>query len=279
MPSHNPITHAKLNKRFNAMGQALGKGVMKKTVNVKIKAPSGHKDGFFRRTADAAKAAGMAHTFRKKPFGNRYRMVLDEHDELVSTASVRELYMGVLASHGGAAMPADRLNRLNEIFDMVSQVRLPTRYSGFARGPGPADRMQHPTAAGGGMFADSADTMAAHNALDLRRRAAVIEAAEAAKAGGESVEGIAKAMVRRAISFTLNEFTAPMSASDIKPFIAAAKYGPNWHQQVQLRERLKEVMVQFGGDQQAAPAAQHTYGRAWGNRKDRRDVSPPRVKP
>jgi hypothetical protein len=276
--STNPLTHAKLGKRFNAMGHALGKGAIQKAVNVKIAAPAGHKNGFFKRTAAAAKSGGMAHTFRTKPFGQRYREVLDAHDELVSTSSVRELYMGVLASHGAAPMPADRLERLNEVFDMVSQVRLPTKLSGFARGPGLAARRPHPTESGAGGFAAWQDPVSAHYALDLRRRAAVIEAAEQAKASGAPVEHIATAMVRRAISFTLNEFTAPMTASDIHPFLKSGTPAALSLHQVQLRERLKAVFVQFGGGQTPAPPAEHTYGRAWGNRKDLRDVSPPRMK-
>jgi hypothetical protein len=236
------LSHAALNRRFRAAGGALRGRLTGKTTQL-LPNPPGHISDFFLRI----RADKTGELLTVKGFGSYFRKLMDEHDELVSTSSMRELIAGVIDKSGSKPLTAGEEGEINEILNSLSRVRQPTRYVGFALSP--HNRMQHPTRAGAGYFADAAQTMSAHNALDRERKQAVLEEMEAeiGKAGATAAS-IAKAGARRAISFTLNEMQAPITAADIKPH--ALKGGAaqtDLAAQLHAREDMKDALAALGG--------------------------------
>lgn len=213
-------------------------------------------------------------------FNRSYRSLLSGTDELVPTSLVRELLKGVMEEHKIAPLSAPAQARLEELFQKVSQVRIPTRWSGFARrGPSPgtvAEVMQHPTGRGRGMWrrtvtrGDGSSPL--HSKLDRERREAIQAEMRAAVGRGADAEGIVHAGLRRAVEFTLNEFTGPASASDLVPEPGVSPQEID--EQVNRREEIKRWAVsELGATQQAGL---RNRVRAWLVRKGMRELSPSR---
>ena len=168
---------------------------------------------------------------------------------------------------------------MNDVFNNISRVRIPTRFSGYAI---QGEAMQHPTAPGAGYFADASATSRQHAEMDRARRQEVTTAMEEEiSRPGSDMESIANAGLRRAITFTLNEFTAPLSASDVEPFLRRRNAPKSVvDQQLRIREEMKSIAVRLGATQEADHGATpaRRRGRSWTRRRGRRkrDVSPPR---
>jgi len=276
-PKSKKRSHRTLNSEFRALGrdmrgQITKAGKKQKKPKILIINPEDHRSDFFLKIIHDA---DQEKRFKADNFGGKYRRAWDAQDELLSTSSVRELMHGVLENK--TQMSADQTDVANSIFNRISRVRLSTRFSGYALSS--TDRMQHPTASGQGLFAESKETMRRHNALDLERKDRVQTAmrTEMGKAGA-TIDSVANAGLREAIAFTLNEFTAPITASDVKPHALKGKTASAALLTEQLREReeAKAIFVTLGGKQEAGPV---NRGRAWGQRQGKRirDVSPPRL--
>jgi hypothetical protein len=212
-----------------------------------------------------------------KIFGTKYRRYWDKQDELFSTSSVRELMLGVLEKYQ-ITMTPQQIKSINEVFNIISRVRIRTCNSGYALSK--TDKMQHPTAKGSGIFADSSETMSRHNELDLARKEFVVKAMqEEVNNGSASFVTIALAGLRASIAFTLNEFTAPITAEDVHPFAIKGKKLTRSEKDSQLMEceMAKHIFIQLGGKQDIGKVDR---GRNWGTlRKGKklRTVSPPRL--
>lgn len=266
-------SHRALNSELRALGAALryplvalGKHALK-PLTVAGKA----KPDFFLQIK-ASKA------ITSERFGRDYRDLLKRHDELLSTSSVRELMLGVLTAKKPLSGP--ELEAFNRLFNLVSDVRLPTNFSGYALSA--SDKMQHPTAPGTGYFADSTKTMSRHNELDRQRKQHVTdEMQDALKKPDATPDSVIGAGLRAAIAFTLNEFTAPITASDVRPHALRGKAKEaELDEQVRARETVKSWFVKLGGEQESdgGKSAADRRRRPWGPRRgqNKRSVSPPR---
>lgn len=255
-------SHTQLGAEFKEIGRKMRTAPAKKKSVLLIAAKdykAGKVDSLLTEMAGKKTSVGK--------FGKAYRGIQPEQDELVSTASIRDLMSGVTSS---GALSTAKQKELEHSFELMSKLRFPTRWTGFAT---KNEVMQHPTATGAGFFGESQSTMSLHNQLDLSRRNEVAEAmAAASKAPGSTAEGIATAGMRRAIEFSLNEFIAPATAADVKPRAFVTK--KNLVEQVQAREGLKKILVGVGGSQESGPV---NPTRSWLGRQGKRSASPPRV--
>ncbi|MEI9806810.1 MAG: toxin TcdB middle/C-terminal domain-containing protein [Bacteroidota bacterium] len=264
-------THKKLNSRFMTIGQKL-RLQLKPGLLIKplTKNPAGHQSDFLNKIL-----ADLSLLQASKRFGVFYRNIQDAQDELVSTSSVREFVKGVLDKKGGALTSAEK-STFNEALNYISRVRFPTKWSGFAAkgGAGGADRMQHPTSPGLGIwraFIVSKDGNP-HSELDRRRKEEVINAMEAATKSGSNLEQVLKAGIIRAITFTLNEFTAPATAKDQAPEATISKAERT--KQTMAREGLKKLAIDIGAVQEKSK--DESLGRNWGDRTGLLVLSPRR---
>jgi hypothetical protein len=187
---------------------------------------------------------------------------------------VRELIIGAL---GTKNLSAAEENVFNTVLNNISRVRFPTKWSGFAKSGAlkGSDRMQHPTSPGEGIWRSNLvkGDGNPHSELDRKRREYIIDEIEIEKKKkGTSLENIVKVALGAAIVFTLNNFTAPATASDQHPLAVVSK--AELKQQVADRERLKAIAFSLGVKQEAS--ANTTLGRKWGNRSKKRELSPTR---
>lgn len=196
----------------------------------------------------------------KKPFKRTYRAIWDAQDEIVRTSFVTDL----LVNLEKAKLPKVELDKLKSIVDAFSNVRFPTRWSGFKLKNG--DRigefteMQHPTAKGAGMWNPAISGFTkAHGALDEARVKVAIDAAMAfvkVDASGNVTlkpnatgEAIAKAIIVAAGTFTLRAFTAPATADNVDPTgLSAVRIA-----QTKSREFLKDQLRSLGATEAALP--------------------------
>lgn len=202
-----------------------------------------------------------------------YRDIHPGQDELVSTSSVRQIMKGISAS---GKLSSDQQEKLEEAFELLSKLRFPTKWTGFSL---KNDVMQHPTSRSSGLFAESEETMSRHNALDRARAGEVAEACLAAlKAPKATAHSVVNAAMRAAIGFSLNEFIAPATASDVRPFSLARGRDRDQEvvRQVAAREELKAILVRLGGTQDSGGTA---LDREWSSRRGMRSASPVRSVP
>lgn len=260
-------SHADLGQRFAEIGEDLASRSSRQ-VKMTLKPGQGYRG---KKLSEILKDVGNSEF--QRTFGRRYRDVHQAQDELISTSSVREMIKGAIKP--GSLSPAKEAE-LEKVFELMSQLRFPTKWTGFSL---KHDVMQHPTADGGGLFGVSSKTMARHNELDLQRRNEVAAAMQdAASNRNASAETIANAGMRAAIEFSLNEFIAPASAKDVRPFSLAPNRGRDKEivQQVAAREELKVILVRLGGTQDRGKTA---LRRKWRSRRGKRSASPPRLDP
>ncbi len=273
-------THAEMSRRFRAVGRVGGRRATGRRLKIRLREPEGHRADVFKRIlADVDQRKLDA-----RRFGVTYRAALGGHDELVSTASVRELIAGAVEAGGGHGLTAAQVDEVNAVFDNVSRIRLPTAAVGYALSL--TERMQHPTAPGTGWFAESASTASEHARHDRARRSVALDAAEEAlRRPGATFEDVAAAASRAAIAYTLNEMAAPITARDVKPFsLRAGVPDDQLKDAVRTRESMKDVFVRLGGTQEPDDPGETMRGRLqrpWGQRRGQglRSVSPPRFRP
>lgn len=271
----NRPTHRKLNTGFRNLGQSMSdKSEEGDFLDITIKAPKGFKGGQFKSILKEGKVD-------TKSFPTKYRQTLDKHDELVSTSSVREMISGFVKQKG--KISTVELTQIERVFENVSKVRLKTKHSGFSVD---GEWMQHPTSEGEGFFGSSKKSMSKHYILDLGRRNSVYEAMkEESEKDKSTIETIANAGIRAGIAYTLNEFTAPITANDVKPFSSKSnKKDTDLMDQVRAREEMKSIFVSLGGTQDEEPQGskpEERLSRSWQPRRGlgKRSVSPSRFPP
>lgn len=266
-------THAKLATRQRKLGRVLRTGLTHLHKPI-ITGKSDIKSDFLLKIL-----ADQSIIKDNKKFGQQFRQLQPDHDELLSTASVREVTGGILdAAAANPFNPAEQANA-NAVFNTMSRVRVPTKYVGYNLGGG--DAMQHPTAPGTGYFTESDQTASAHAMHDLYRRGRATEAMEAAKGAGGNVNDVVHAGIREAIAYTLNEMAAPVTANDVQPHARlGAAPQPTQMEQVVAREKLKRAFVMLGGTQEANDAANPVDpARPWSHRRGqlKRSVSAARL--
>lgn len=234
-------THSSLEIRIQTVGNKIIARLSKGNLwTTKIADPKGHKPNFFLEV----RKSGIG---KKEQFGKRYRKLLDKHDELVSTSTVREVMTAVIdeIKNKNIQLNQSEINKLNLLFNEISRVRFPTHFSGYSLN---GDHMQHPTVVNKAYFANPTNTAARHSGLDLARKEAVVAAMEEAVNPNATAADIAHAGIREAIAFTLNEFTAPITASDVKPFSRVSNtHDSQLMDQVEAREQLKRTFRNLGG--------------------------------
>ncbi|WP_225414653.1 hypothetical protein [Stigmatella hybrida] len=266
---NSKVTHKSLGKQFVEIGRNIrslsGRSRSTKQHKITLKPGPKYALGRVRRLLlDPAKVNA------KRKFGGTYRGIQAEQDELVSTSSVRDLITGVLKR---GTLSQNEQKEMETVFEEMSKLRFPTKWTGFAL---KNKVMQHPTAKGSGWFADSSQTMKAHNELDLERRNEVVQAMlDALKEKNASPMSVANAGKRAALAFSLNEFIAPATASDVTPFaLAKSKTQKELKEQVVARENLKAIFIELGGKQDQGRAE---LNRKWSLRKGKRSASPQRL--
>lgn len=248
-------THASLNAEYRMAGEQIG-----------VQASSDSLAARKNRYAKTLKTRTMAGLSSNR-FGKSYRDLQPGHDELVSTSSVRELMRGSVSR---SSLSGKSEAVLDTFYNSLSDDRFPSHMSGYSSSKG---TMQHPTAAGRGIWDRKArGNSKAHYDMDLKRKQEVARSLTQELSKGSKLETISKAVRRRAISFTLNEFTAPATASDQKP--ASGVSLNEKRRQVEAREELKRTFVSLGGTQEHS--ADQSLSRRWGDRSTKRSVSPPR---
>jgi hypothetical protein len=225
---------------IRTLGQTIGT-----TSDVKIDLPKivYHKDmrdKFFSRVFDDGVMV------KNSIHDGRYRTSWGEQDKLLSTASVRNLILGLVNKRKKSKIPKEHRQLYNELIDLCSSLRIPTKFSGFATSKGV---MQHPTAEGSGFFSTK-KVDGPHGSYDVERVKYIGEAVRLSKEANESLSDQARAMVRAAIEFSLNYFTAPITAKNVQPF--STKKGVSTTdesllEQIKSRERIKDIYVKLGG--------------------------------
>lgn len=182
----------------------------------------------------------------KGTFDTRFREAWKGMDEAFSTALMRNLVQGIVEEAQTTGLTTADFQHLTELVDIASMARMSTEFSGYAT---KSEKMQHPTGAGKGLFAKRYKN---HGTMDTARRNYVDKAMlEETKAGKKMTEVITSG-VKASIEFTLNEFTAPITAKNVfqyaeRPNLSKKKFTDTDHRQLAERERMKNIYVRLGG--------------------------------
>lgn len=255
------VSHTSLNKRFHDVGEKLAELPVGEDLP-ELKAGKGYREDKLEKVLSDEVLAKSA-----PAFGRAFRDVQPNMDEIVSTASFRELSRGMLL--GKKKMPADKRKRLRRSLNEVSKLRLPTASSGMAT---KERTFQHPTNEEEAVFAANSGSGKTHAELDLRRRAEVVEGMERALAmPGATANSVLREGMSSAIGFELNEFTGPASATSMDGR-TREKAVKRRREQTAERDHLKPIHRAYGGKQEAGAA---DLTRAFQPRA-KRESSPPR---
>lgn len=236
-----------------------------------LRDPSGHRSDIFLRflprRGPSARLAGK--------FNGAYRRSLPRHDEILSTASVREIVNGVLEAHARRPLDATEIAAVNRAINDVSRVRMRTAHVGYAFSD---DVMQHPAPVAEAVFANPGNTADRHSIHDLLRRQAAVEEAEGeSRRPGADIVSVTRAALRGAVLYTLNEMTAAATASDVVPHLRTQSRGRQLAQ-VEDRERLKDVLLEVGGQVEPADPSETTTDQRLSRRsrttRGKRSASP-----
>jgi hypothetical protein len=234
-------------KSFGKLGKSITQNPGQVFTLPTLAVPTGLKLKFLDRAVDGTSRKMVKST----TFGSRYRTAWDAQDELFSTASTRHFITGLLNNLRRDQIADDVWQRWSQMVDLISTLRIPTKFSGFATS---SSVMQHPTAVGEGYFSPLAVTTS-HGTYDSDRVKYIGAALAAAE--GQSLEAQFFAAARAAIEFSLNFFTAPVTASNVKPYstkAAIASDDASLLEQIEARERIKDIYVQLGGNLRDLPA-------------------------
>lgn len=269
------VNHPSLNTMAREFGRLASHRVPKGGV-FRLKNPPAHRENYFADLIEELNKT-KADAITAGKFNDRYRELLDHHDELVSTSTIREIVFGILEGHKKKPLSADEVAEVDRVLDNVSRIRLPTELVGYSTS---AESMQHPTSPGAGYFANDHDTRAKHYQHDLARKCRFLDAVDHEIKTNQhwTLESAINAGVREAIAYTLNEMAAPITAADIKPHslkknVLDAELTPD----VRLREDMKTHFVALGGLQESSKGPPR-LNRPWTQRRGNalRSVSPPR---
>ncbi|SOC30517.1 hypothetical protein [Thalassospira xiamenensis] len=208
--------------------------------------PSLRRKVFSRMTREEVVHGKKLRKFRPDKDMNRaFRAAETNQDELFSTALTRNIIKGFRITEMAKDPEA-----FNLLVDLMSAIRISTSHSGYSL---KTESMQHPTRAKSGLFDDPYVTASNHALMDARRRAYVTRAMKEAIDAGKPVMEIAKAGLRAAIEYTLNHFTAPVTADDVFPHsrlkkvLNASTSDPKAKAQIQSREVMKDQYERLGG--------------------------------
>jgi hypothetical protein len=249
-----------------------------------LKNPAAHRQNYFSLLIEELKKQ-YGDSIAAERFNARYRALLDHHDELVSTSTVREIVFGILEGHKQATLSSSEVAEVNRVLDNISRIRMPTAIVGYATA-NPLDRMQHPTNVLVAFFADPAMTASAHSQHDVARKARFVNAMDEEIGTNQhwTFESAINAGAREAIAYTLNEMAAPITATDVRPHaLAGARPTAQLTDAVRQRESMKSYFTQLGGLQEPANplevTADERLSRRWTPRRGTgaRSVSPSRV--
>lgn len=199
----------------------------------------------------------------RKTAARRYRAALKGSDELFSTATTLDFMEGILKTPG---FTNALVQRVSPWMDILSSLRIPTEDSGFAT---LTEIMQHPANRQKAQFADPYKTAATHSKMDTARVDYILRAMERAQANNASGDQVLLAGGRAAIEFTLNHFTAPITASNVKSLSLRAKNPVSDRElmdQVANRELMKTTYEELGGTLRApivGETAHEAITRKW----------------
>ena len=202
-----------------------------------------------------------------KTINSTYRRSWKGQDELFSTAKTREIVKGMFNKVFPVDLTKTEAEVLSELVDLVSSIRMPTYMSGFAT----KDRvMQHPANRKLAYFGDPRNTASLHSQMDTKRRQYVQRAMDMAQNRGDSSQEIIESGARAAIEFTLNYFTAPVTANNVFQYTqksATVLSDPPNQRQLAERERLKRIYENLGGKLRPQPwsssSATETQEESW----------------
>lgn len=222
-------------------------------------------DGLRLNFLDRALDEETGELVKDSTFGSRYRSTHDAQDELFSTASTRSFIQGLLNGQSKDTIPKEKWQQWTEAVDLLSRLRIPTKYSGFATSSG---ILQHPTEVGEGFFSTAA-VAGQHGSLDSARVKYVGASVKQAREAGKSVYEQFLTAARAAIEFSLNYFTAPITAKNVQPF--STKSGVEHtdkalQDQLASRERIKDIYVKLGGklrDLSEEETLEESWARSW----------------
>jgi len=182
-----------------------------------------------------------------KQFNASFRRLGPNMDEFFSTATTREFVKGLLGDTAWSDYSDEEQAYFGELVDILSAIRVPTKFVGYSLDTG---KLQHPTSRPQAYFEDPYETASRHSELDVARRDYVQRAADAAIEADLGAREIVLAAARAAIEFTLNNFMAPISASNVQPFSKLAGVeitDEKVLEQVRWREFLKRFYVDVAG--------------------------------
>ncbi|MCA6359303.1 hypothetical protein [Phenylobacterium sp.] len=251
-PEGNPrakTSHNALNSQVLELGR-LFRDRIPKSGQQRLTNPQNHKENYFRsiiKRLNDKKADAMP----ADEFNDLYRALLDHHDEVVSTSTMREIVFGILEGHKKNRLTDSEVAQVDRVLDNVSSIRLPTEFVGYSTSE---ELMQHPTSPDAGYFADDKKTRSVHYRHDLERKVRFIGAVHNhTEANNQwTLESALKAGACEAILYTLNEMAAPITAADIKQHsLMRHVSNDRLKNAVEAREGLKKNLVELGGSQAA----------------------------
>ncbi|MFC4235968.1 hypothetical protein ACFOY8_12050 [Thalassospira xianhensis] len=232
----------------NKIGEVLSKALIAEIAKLPLLnyRVSLRRSVFSRMTREEVLHGKKFRKFRPDKDMNRvFRAAEKNQDELFSTALTRNIVKGFRLTEMAKDPEA-----FNLLVDLMSAIRISTSHSGYSL---KTETMQHPTQAKSGLFDDPDDTASNHAFMDARRRAYVTRAMNEAIDAKLPVMDIAKAGLRAAIEYTLNHFTAPITADDVFPHsrlkkvLNASISDPKAKAQLRSREEMKGQYERLGG--------------------------------
>ncbi|HTF06107.1 MAG TPA: hypothetical protein VK826_18885 [Bacteroidia bacterium] len=257
------MSHAALSKGFRDLGNQIA--VTLDTNGQIVRIDLGVKDLKAYTLAEGKQKIGSG-------WGPFYRTRASGMDELVSTASVRELVAGM--TQGKKSYTANEVKQAEEALNAISAVRLPTKYVGFAYKDQnvPNGKVQHPTSPDEGFWMGKKE-IGAHGTLDLNRRRAVYQAMDEEAKNKSSGFKILETGMLRSLTFTVNEFMGPADADNLQTVSKITQDEKD--EQMLVREQAKEEAVRLGAKRRGGSSRSRT--RTWEGGSGQRDVSPERT--
>lgn len=236
-------THREMNRVAREIGGSAELGINRKLIDVGRQ--PGMRVNIFANRIKVADI-GKVNPF-PEDFGTWWRKQAAGRDELFSASTVRELLEGLFEAQPYGRLKPAEIALINSVVDSISAVRLPTRFSGYSL---KTEVMQHPSSRARALFGDPGATASKHYARDAQRKDYVVKAMRQALDKGGDLTAIARAGLKAAIEFTLNYFTAPVTASNVLPFSRRAGVDvqdAELQEQVAARERMKDIYIELGG--------------------------------
>nr|VFK27321.1 MAG: hypothetical protein BECKMB1821G_GA0114241_10272 [Candidatus Kentron sp. MB]VFK34936.1 MAG: hypothetical protein BECKMB1821I_GA0114274_10922 [Candidatus Kentron sp. MB]VFK77074.1 MAG: hypothetical protein BECKMB1821H_GA0114242_10972 [Candidatus Kentron sp. MB] len=249
-------------QRSRKIGDWFAKGLASKPKMRRFTRPKKMREEVLSRMLD--KRRGILK--KDRSINSTYRRAWKGQDELFSTALTREFIKGIFEKKGYTSFSDQEHQLLEEMVDLASSVRIPTEFSGFSLSK---EVLQHPANRDRAVFADPHDTVSLHSRMDTERRNYVESVMEDTIQKGVSPTRVMEEGVKAAIEYTLNYFTAPITASNVHPFSRKAsvkKDNKILQEQIASRERIKSRYIELGGSLrslQKKETQEESWSRPW----------------